>query len=128
MYACMHVCANRCPHRYNRGNTKPLGLPPSPLSLVVALPHQQALSVERRTGRCVLWEFDPAALKEAFQQWRLLTGWDQVRCCHHAKRTLHTRHWCLPVLALQWSVPSPCFALWRKQAPCHAWVSENCAH
>ncbi len=52
-------------------------LPPCPSLVLVALPGQRMLSVDRQLGHCVVWEFDPVALKRAFLQWRLLTGWDE---------------------------------------------------
>ena len=54
-----------------------LGLPPSPKLWLVPLPRHRVLSVDRVSGRCVVWDFNLNSLKEAFQQWRLLTGWDQ---------------------------------------------------
>jgi signal transduction histidine kinase len=40
-------------------------LPPCPSLVLVALPGQRMLSVDRQLGHCVVWEFDPVALKRA---------------------------------------------------------------
>ena len=50
----------------------------APTLHIVPLPLQRLLAVNQRDGKCTVWDFNSALLKDAFQQWRLLTGWDNM--------------------------------------------------